>query len=368
MGSCIYKKYSGMNLTYKGEEHIIPAGLGGIRKLPRGIVSDEINHLFSQREMIALRETILAINRNNNGPGKRGSPNVKDVRSPIINLFKVQSEKLDASDQLDTLYAPIRLGFLFYGQVHMIPQVLFPIRTDWSFQWPRIVTGTIKHNTQETVTSFVNDLKAFLAQSNKVAQKDYKIVRSELKVNDRYLVLGLQNHKWFVNTSLSEKFILKFFDLMERVPLPNSIPVLIATNAIYHSEKILSKALDDSFEFIYVKTAFNTLAFHMGADFVRENQFDAIRKDIVFGINLINYKVDKKMPKWLIEWVNDVVKPKSHFVVIHGHDNLVEAYVSFYRESLNLSICLSQKYNGAEFKKYFVCNYLEHDEFYGDII
>ncbi|PIH04174.1 hypothetical protein [Clostridium combesii] len=368
MENCIYKKNSEKILTYKGEEHIIPAGLGGIQKLPRGIVSDEVNHLFSQREMIALRETFLSINRNNNGPGKRGSSSVKKVKSPTINLFEVHSGKqLDDNNQLDTIYAPMRLGFLFYGEVQMITQIFFPIRPDWSFKWPRIITGTIKQVTNESTTAFVNDLKEFLAQPNKEAEKNYKIVCSEVKTNDKYFVLGLHNHMWFVNTSLPEKFIPKFFKMMEQVSVPNSIPVLLSTKACYHYRNILSKALDNSFEFVYVKTAFNVLAFHMGDDFVRENQFDAIRKAIIRGTNLFDYKIDKEIPKWLIEWVNNVVKPKSHFVVIHGHDNLIEAYVSFYREPINFSICLSQNYNGTEFKKYFICNYLEHYESYGGL-
>lgn len=368
VGNCIYKKNSETILTYKGEEHIIPAGLGGIQKLPKGVVSDEVNHLFSQREMIALRKTFLAINRNNNGPGKRGSSRIKDVKYPTINLFEVQSgEQLDTNHQLDTTYAPMRLGFLFYGEVQMIPQILFPIRPDWSFKCPRIVTGTIEQNINKSTIAFTNNLKEFLARPNKEVEKNYKIVRSELEISDRYFVLGLHNHMWFVNTSLPDKFIPKFFKMMEQVSLPNSIPVLLSTKTCYHYRNILPKALDDSFEFVYVKTAFNALAFHMGADFVRENQFDAIRKAIIHGTNLFDYKIDKEMPKWLIEWVNNIVEPKSHFIVIHGHDNLIEAYVSFYRESINFSICLSQNYKGTEFNKYFICNYLEHYETYGDL-
>lgn len=134
--------------------------------------------------------------------------------------------------------------------------------------------------------------------------------------------------------------------MMEKKPLTNSIPVLPTTKANYHYNKILPKAFDDSFEFIYVKTAFNVLAFLMGADFVRDKQFRA-------------------MPKWLVEWVHKEVKSKSHFVVIHGHDNQIEAYVSFYHEPLNASICLSRYYYGEEFKKIFICK--ERSEKYGDL-
>lgn len=105
----------------------------------------------------------------------------------------------------------------------------------------------------------------------------------------------------------------------------------------------------------------------MGADFVRDKQFDAIRKAIVHGKNLFEYNISRAMPKWLVEWVHKEVKSKSHFVVIHGQDNQIEAYVSFYHEPLNASICLSRYYYGEEFKKFFICNYEERSEKYGDL-
>lgn len=365
---CIYQRNSTEILSYTGAEHIIPAGLGGIKKLPRGTVSDEVNQIFSKREMIALRDTFLSVNRDNNGPGKRGSPFAKEVKTPKIELFEAQSEQLLDDSHLDTIYAPMRLGFLFYGEVQMIPQILFPIRLDWSFKWPRVTTGTILSFTSESLASFMEGLKAFLVQSDKEPQKDYIIVSSEIKREDRYFILGFYNHIWFVNTSLSDGYIQKFFIMMEKVSLPDFIPVLPTTKANYNYNKILPKALDDSFEFIYVKTAFNVIAFLMGADFVRDKQFDVIREAIVHGKNLFDYNISRAMPNWLVEWVQKEVKPKSHFVVIHGHDYLIEAYVSFYREPLNFSICLSRNYHGEEFKRFFICNYKERCEKYGDLI
>lgn len=356
------------NLTYHGEEHIIPAGLGGIQKLPKSTVSDKVNHLFSKREIIALRETFLAINRYNNGPGKRGSSCVREVKDPRIDLFEVQSEQPLNDNQLDAIYAPVRLGFLFYGEVQMIPQILFPIRSDFSFQWTRIATGTTSTNEIKTTEYFLCELKVFLEQTYKEPQKDYKIIRSEIKREGRYFILGFYNHVWFVNTSFSDNFISKIFEVMKQVPLPDFIPVLLTTKANYHYNKTLPKAFDGSFEFIYTKTAFNVLTFLMGADFARDKQFDTIRKAIVHGENLFDYNISRTMPKWLVEWVHTEVNLKSHFVVIHGHDNLIEAYVSIYREPLNASICLSRNYHAEEFKKIFICNYKERCENYGDLI
>ncbi len=47
---CIY--YSDRNdLTYKNREHIFPAGLGRMKMLPQGYVSDQANALFSPLEL-----------------------------------------------------------------------------------------------------------------------------------------------------------------------------------------------------------------------------------------------------------------------------------------------------------------------------
>jgi hypothetical protein len=93
--------------------------LGGITKLPHGYVSDEANNYFSSRELRALRNSLLSINRNNNGPGRRGSLNVKNVRNPVIQVF----DAVQPENELDTLLVPFRLGFLFSGSVQILPQM-----------------------------------------------------------------------------------------------------------------------------------------------------------------------------------------------------------------------------------------------------
>ncbi|MDD4562431.1 MAG: hypothetical protein PHW39_05090 [Syntrophomonadaceae bacterium] len=81
---CIYLKQTKPDLKFTKREHVIPAGIGGIEKLPSGYVSDAANEFFSSIELIALRKTFLAVNRENVGPGKRGTLNVKKVKSPSI--------------------------------------------------------------------------------------------------------------------------------------------------------------------------------------------------------------------------------------------------------------------------------------------
>jgi hypothetical protein len=167
----------------------------------------------------------------------------------------------------------------------------------------------------------------------------------------------MYNGKFFISTSLDVDYIEKFLSLLKQKKLPSQIPVLPSTVATYHYSNILTDMFDDSFSFLYVKTAFNVLAFFTNCDFILQSQFNCIRNAILTLINLDSFFVEKSMPKWLIEWVNNEVKPKEHFVVINAESNRIEAYVSFYREPLTNSICLTENYIGRGFRKCFVCNW-----------
>lgn len=77
MDKCIYLGKLAGELTYNSQEHLIPAGLGGILKLPKGFVSDQANNKFSKYELCGLRKSLLTGNRMRHGPGKRGNQNIK---------------------------------------------------------------------------------------------------------------------------------------------------------------------------------------------------------------------------------------------------------------------------------------------------
>ena len=71
---CIYLGNS-EKLTYKKQEHVFPAGLGGKQMLDHGVVSDQANGLFSPMELTLMRHSLIAFERMMYGPGKRGSLN-----------------------------------------------------------------------------------------------------------------------------------------------------------------------------------------------------------------------------------------------------------------------------------------------------
>lgn len=162
---CIYLDQSERQLSYNEREHIIPAGLGGKKTLPIGMVSDEANNAFSKLELKALRSTLLAHNRSVLGPGKRGSLSVKKVRDPKIQIMFAQME--EDSEYIDTLYAPQRLGFLFRNTVYIIPQILFPINDNWTMPMPRFITDNISTDCLFKLHELFYNLQLFINDKNR---------------------------------------------------------------------------------------------------------------------------------------------------------------------------------------------------------
>lgn len=68
------------------------------------------------------------------------------------------------------------------------------------------------------------------------------------------------------------------------------------------------------------------------------------------------------MPVWLVDWVNRTVPHKAHYVVIHGKDTTIDAYVSFYREPLISKIRLTSSYSGESFKVGLFCDWKARNE------
>lgn len=74
---CIYTNKDDTQAHFKNQEHIVPACIGGMKKLPKGYVSDEVNTLFSGLELKLARNSPITLVRMFVGPGKRGSYNPK---------------------------------------------------------------------------------------------------------------------------------------------------------------------------------------------------------------------------------------------------------------------------------------------------
>ncbi len=351
---CIYSLNTEQCASFKKREHIIPAGLGGKQTLGLGFVSDSVNELFSKRELIALRHTILAINRRNNGPGKRGSSNVIKIKNPIINVYKYTKDGTESN--YDIQYAPYRLGFCFYGKLYTIPQIIFPIRKDYSIKIPRILLGNSESKENEDFCNFI-----FSLHKNDSEIKFIKI-ESDLSFDEDFIVIGMFNKKIFIFTTKEDDYIKLFISLIKQKNLPQDIVGFTPTNGEYYHRNEEKLFFDDSYVFIYVKTAFNVLAFMQGQQFALGDEFHFLRKSLISNTGLNGFTSFSKPPEWLIGWIKEALPLKAHYTAISAKNNSLTAYVGFYGET-PVTINLSNQYVGEDFKKIFVCDYLNSREY-----
>ena len=68
---CIYLG-NDSKLTYKSQEHIFLATVGGILKLPDKYVSDQINSYFYSVESNLVTQSVFGLEKMFYGPGNRG--------------------------------------------------------------------------------------------------------------------------------------------------------------------------------------------------------------------------------------------------------------------------------------------------------
>ncbi|MEG0164876.1 hypothetical protein [Anaerorhabdus sp.] len=343
---CIYLKNATRELTYKKREHVIPASLGEKTMLPIGTVSDQANELFSKTERTAVRETLLSVNRNNVGPGKRGSKSVEKVETPTMRVLEVVVKNDDKP------FMPVKLGFLHFGVVHVIPQIFLEMRVDGSIKYPIYNEGFSKTDIDE----YFRSLYKFIDSS----EMKYVLVETELKRTERFINIGHFKNKWFIYTNINGLNIINLLKaIKKRVPEKVVIQPCIAEE--YHYSYILEKMLDDSFTFIYLKTAFNFTSLILGEEFMMDEQFDDLRSALVNVKGLDLYTCNEPFPNWLKEWAKNNLDHYEHFVAISIEGDYIKAYVSYY-SGTPMVINIGRNDYGYSLKKIIKCDWENRKE------
>ena len=349
---CIYLKKSKPDLKFIKREHVIPAGIGGIEKLPRGYVSDEANEFFSPLELIALRKTILAVNRENVGPGKRGTLNVKKVKSPSIRVLKDTDKNGDN----------FKLGFVFAGETYMIPQLQMDFNDDESSYKPTYFSTTFEvENGKQILYDFRQKLIRFLRNKG----RSFKLVQMPFETDKHFINIGFYNGNWFAATShktINMDYLRLFFlkDIVSE-NLESIYPE--GKDKLFQKYQYQLEWNINEFYFLYAKTAFNSLALFRGSEFVLSDLFDPIRNAILHPEKCREFVIDYLKPA---ESIIDIIKKtptKSHYVIITPVENNIAAYVGFYNERTPAIIKLAEKYYGEFFIDAFVCDWVNKKEY-----
>jgi len=307
MKYCIYLKSGEENLSFSSQEHVFPAGLGGISKLPFGFVSDEFNNSISKIEEDFIRNSIISIPRTFIGPGKRGSLSKSKSTKSLISLIQINND--------------VSLGYVSLGTPYIISQIKI---TNNQY--------TIEINPKELI-----NLDDFLLKLD--SPKKINII--DKAINKNTIIIGLWKNKLYhakhpesdfeYNTDTIKNSIKQNLNLSNTTYKESFVTV---TQNIKHS--ILSE------EIVIAKICFNFLASIIPHSLIIDNSLDKIRNLIVncihsTQISRINTKklFPLKLPK---DAHSIIILPENHnlkFIIIF-YGGLLSYQIIF--ENLNTEI------------------------------
>lgn len=351
MNRCIYYKKS-EDLRFDKQEHVIPAGLGGKQMLEKGVVSDEANEKFSKTELKVLRDSIVGLNRMNNGPGKRGSLKLKKVKNPTVTVIRPDS----TNDKIDIL-----LGFVFMGKSVVIPQ----LATYWeeyslSYQYAAL---NLDISSMDFLQTELNDKLIHFLESKK---RNYRPVHVPFTTDKNFVHIGYYQKTWYVATSFKVRLNLDVFaadmlpvlyELREKIKNDKeAFKPEFMDNVVFKFERDLEMDFS-TLGFLYLKTAFNALALFKGSEYVMHNIFDEIRETVLSvgePGKFIRTKEQLEHPE--IESYIERFPDKAHYVILFSEDKILKAYVSFYGESPAV-IELTNNYEEESFMDGLICDW-----------
>ncbi len=349
--ACIYLKDDSPCLA---REHVIPAALGGQTKLPLGYVSDKANTLFSKTEMTVFRSSLLAINRRNLGPGKRGSLALKDTKNPQM-LVLCDSENQNCN---------FMIGFIFCGMSYVIPQIIIDIE-DETDTWRPFFTAT-NCGRKEFLNSldFKQELISFLENPN----RRFTLLNMPFKTSKHFIAIGLYNNNWFAATSHKivnmDYLSFYFLDDIKDIAWNQSIQNLVPPQMHHYLTKF--KVNIENEIFILAKIAFNTCALFTGNVKILMPNFDSIRNAIVgkvFATTKYEFCNNQDVACFSIGNLPN----NCHFCLVQSNDCGVFAYVSLYSQSKIFRVVLSEVPIDSHFVKVLICDWQNNSEFTKEI-
>ncbi len=293
--------YLGNNdsLTYKKQEHVFPAGLGGKRKLEYGAVSDQANELFSAIELKLIRHSLIAFERMMYGPGKRGSLNPRKASKSLINIG------------LQNDGQPV-LCYTSEGKPYNIPQF-------HRHEKEAIVSVPNEQSDGEKqVEDFLAALKCFSGK--------YVFLKSEY-IPEGDIIIGFFDEKYYVATNSEQvneasikKDIYAFIKSFKMKELEYGEHHAVQSHIFMENSDIAR---------VYAKVAINVLALLKGVEYASHTNFSNIRNWIVSGESSNDYFF---LPQVQNEknWFMNVLPNKAHWCVLTANNYELQAIVCFY--------------------------------------
>ncbi|AIZ65392.1 hypothetical protein PK28_17115 (plasmid) [Hymenobacter sp. DG25B] len=323
-------------MHYDSAEHIIPAGLGGIQKLPREYVSREFNHQSSKQERVFIKSSIIALPRQLLGPGKRGSMNPSKATKSTVNVFSKQP-----------LEDSFSLGYIQQGKPRELPYIV------WNSKRDEFTISIEKTAKESDVAEFKRYIAAF--------KEDRVRMISHPELDSDTYILGVQpglEHTVDFYIASQDGITHPFTQELLR-----EIDTLIVDKATftgaeaYHVRTHQTAVIGNEYYTCCAKIAFNALAFIQGKDFVLQPCFDPLRKWIAQGGD--NQFV--RLAPELFSEMKSAFPVDSHYILFTKTDLGLVASVSFYDNIHNL-VWLSEEPTGGPVLDGFICDWRQRRE------
>lgn len=290
---CIYYNNKD-NLTYQGQEHIFPASIGGIEKLPLGYVSDQANNYFSKLEQELLKYSMISMSREIFGPGKRGTNKIGEVNVCVMN------------DEQNNY----KLGYLFKGKPYTIPHINVNIKTG------KVKLSIDKKEGSEYLNIFLQKLENF-------KEKFVYIENNDIPQDE--ILIGYYQNKYFITFSYEKIEISKIKNIIDMFLQSINKNTEFENNKSQVCVKNTMTISKDNVK-VYAKIAFNVLAKYKGKEFVLDSAFDNMRKWIIgekdFSFNWLPNRNSNL--NFLISELT------GHYCIISDIDGYICAEVSIY--------------------------------------
>ncbi|HSY61041.1 MAG TPA: hypothetical protein VK796_04150 [Cytophaga sp.] len=338
---CIYytKKRS---LHYTGQDHIFPAGIGGIRKLPKGYVSDEFNNDISKLEQSFLRESLISAARQLEGPGKRGSFSEQHATKSNIHLI------VNVRDRQIT-----GLGYIKLGRTIEIPQV--KINT---------ATGELAISFDKSSATHLEDsINEFRSQCNSAYDLRVKMIVDD-RLDSNIIFFGIENEiEENFNAFFAKHSSNKMDVTADKIQAIGNSLKNVGKDSV--SQKYLPSShhtvkFDIEYFRIYGKIAFNFLAELKGTDLIMKPEFDSIRNWIAAGGDNKYAHLDngpgifKDLP---------IINSESvHYVILMKAEHSLYAHLSFYG-AMKAIVVLDKDYKEPFATNGLICDWKGHQEY-----
>lgn len=330
---CIYYGDSPL-LTYKNQEHVFPAGLGGNIKLPNGYVSDQANKLFSPMELKLLRYSLISVDRMFFGPGDRGSLQPRKASKSLVTVG-IQDNK------------EIVLSYTALGKPYNIPQVHL-------YANGAILSLPDEHNeVSQNISQLVEAFSKFSGQFVFLPYNDFA---------EGEMIIGFFDGKYYVASSglrpvdeYIQKKIQNFLDHFHEGEIQRGEHHVKQNHRLVENEEIAR---------VYAKIAMNTLALIKGKEYAMHRNFDELRKWILTGESQSEFFY---LPSILTDEVSNLIKifpDGSHWCLFCKIGTTLNSMVCFYNRFMRRFTFGEVVYPGDfTYPNGFICDWKSENEY-----